>query len=246
MATSTDHGARPRRRRWWLYVAAAVAVVLATVIGYGIARLTHTADNVGRGQLLPSAAAPTTPGATPITRPTRPAAAGQSLNVLVVRSAGDKGAAAEAIALVHVDDPRSRVDVFTVDPAAVSPVGGSTLAATHAAGGTAALVAAVEQLTQVPIDHAAEMTSPGFAALQTLMSDDALSSPLQAQDTLDTVMKNTTVDENFDMASMQRLAIELASKGRPTVRPVTAADLADPTKKQRLQRALQTDDLAAL
>lgn len=249
-SASTD---RPqRRRRPWFLVAVICLVLVAALGGFVAARVLGGIGDVGQAQLMPAATPPAAQGTAGIeqapTRPTRPPAAGDSLNILVVRRGVSEGqATAEDVALVHIDHDRSRVDVVTLDPMlGAGSRSTQRLGEAYQHGGSADLVLDVEQLVQVPVDHAAELNSEGFDALTSLMSSEALTNPLGAQETIDVVTRNLTVDESLSNEKMRDLALRLATTGRPH-RHVVKAD--DPELQRRitaLQKALQTDDMASL
>lgn len=240
----------PRRSRGRTIAVGLIILVLLLIAGAGMLvwrKGVNAGESVARAPLMPTSA-PSQPGTTtpPRVAPPRPAAAGSALNVLVVRKGAEGGKGVEGIALVHIDDPRTRVDVVGLPPGLQLGRPGTTpttLGDTYRSGGAPALVEAVEDLVQVPVDHAAELNPEGYAAMQGLLTSGA--NPLTAMDKVDTVLANMSVDEGLTNDLMQDLMVKLATSGKPHVHSFSATgDVVKSPETARLRTALQTDSLA--
>jgi polyisoprenyl-teichoic acid--peptidoglycan teichoic acid transferase len=158
---------RTRGRRVRRVVALLIAIVLLLVVG-GVAAyllfLNHTvSNNVKHDSLLP------TPGVSGATAaPTRPAAAGEAQNYLVIGSdarPGESRGRSDVIVLVHVASNKKTVTLvhFPRDLyVSVPGHGKDKINAAYAYGGAPLLVRTMQDLIGVPIDHVAIIGFEGF------------------------------------------------------------------------------------
>lgn len=142
-------------------------IVVALVVGGGgfLAYLNHRVfENLTYSDLLPADDA--------TARPTRPATAGDALNLLILGSdsrtaqAGD--GRSDVIVVAHLSADRSRVDLihFPRDLYVDIPGHGKNkINAAFAFGGAPLLVQTLEGLIDVPIDHVAIIDFDGFVAM---------------------------------------------------------------------------------
>lgn len=237
------------RRRWGIAVVAVVLVVVGAV-AVGLARIGRGLDEaVTRVSVPPAPVASRSSGVAPPARPPRPASAGDALNILVVRTdAAADSPRADLVGIAHVGDRRTRVDLVTLPPAlTLTGPGGRAerLDAAFARGGPAALVAHVEGLVQVPMDHVVVLDAAGFAALKGL-TEGGVSAALTAKDQIDTVLRHMTVDEAFTPDVMRDLALQLAAAGRPMMHvfALRGGDPAHSPELARLRQALRDDAFA--
>lgn len=103
----------------------------------------------------------------------RPASSADSVTFLVVglapQSSSGSDVGAEMVALAHLTGDRQRVQVVslpaTLRTDASDPQGGPSLREVHVSGGPPSLVGVVESLTDVRVDHYAELDFAGFVAM---------------------------------------------------------------------------------
>lgn len=253
---STPVTGRRRRPRWAnVLIILLGLVILAALLLWGLARfLTSRVDeNVARRPLMPTVSAAPSPGATPMPRPTRPASAKESLNILLVRNDAPGAAQGKvgSVVVAHLSDDRKRVDLVNVPVTATITVPGrrpQRLDALYAQGGSPGLVTVLEDLLQVPMDHVAEFDPEGFEAMRTLLNPATLANPAAVNETVERATRNVVVDEDFDIGKMQDLAFaSLRSGGRPYPHSLTAARPLTPQTPAvaSLRQSLRTDDLAS-
>lgn len=151
-------------------VFAALLGLIGAAAGAYVFYLNQTvSSNVQFADLLPDQLTVTGPSGTQtVVAPTREAQAGNSLNFLVLgsdsRGDGDQGRS-DVIVLAHVSDDRQHVTLihFPRDLYVDIPGHGKNkINAAYAFGGTKLLVATLQQLVQVPIDHVALIDFEGF------------------------------------------------------------------------------------
>lgn len=158
----------PRRRRLRRTIGIVVALVALLVIGSGagyVALLNHTVTtNVKHEALLPT---PGVDGAAD-DAPTRPPAAKDAQNILIIGSdarTGLAGARSDVIVLMHVAHDRKSVTLvhFPRDLYVTVPGHGKDkINAAFAYGGSPLLVRTLQGLVGVPIDHVAIVDFDGF------------------------------------------------------------------------------------
>lgn len=100
-------------------------------------------------------------------QPTRSAAAGNSLNFLVIGTDKANGGSArsDVIVIAHVAGDRKRVDLIHVPRdlyVSIPGQGKNKINAAYAAGGSQLLVQTIQPLIGVPIDHVAKVDFDGF------------------------------------------------------------------------------------
>jgi LCP family protein required for cell wall assembly len=155
-------------RRWvrvTLWTVGSLVVVLAGLTAGYAAYLNHSVDaNVKRASLLP------TVGASDAPAPTKPAAAQDSLNMLLLGSdsRGTDQGRSDVIILAHISDDRSRVDLihFPRDLYVDIPGRGKDkINAAYAYGGAPLLVSTLQGLIDLPLDHVALVDFEGFKGM---------------------------------------------------------------------------------
>lgn len=173
-ALDEDSEPRPRRRRFWVLIAALLLLVLpiAAIAGYG-AYLGHmVTSNVQQENLLPALTPDQlkgVPGAAPAPGATAVTGKGQNFLFIGTDAGPDRsGARSDVIMLVHVPEDRHNVTMvhFPRDLYVDIPgYGKNKINASYAYGGAQLLVSTLQNLTAVHIDHVAVIGFEGFKAM---------------------------------------------------------------------------------
>jgi LCP family protein required for cell wall assembly len=157
----------PARRFTWVWaLLATLLVVVFAMLGSAWWAARRVSNSVGHlNDAFPAASVP---------RPARPAAAGESLNILVAgldgecRSAWERGTRSDALMLVHLDADRSNAWVTSLPRDAwvtIPEHGTHKINAAYSLGGPLLSVRTVESLTGVHVDHVVVVDWTGLRRL---------------------------------------------------------------------------------
>lgn len=175
-----DRGAPARRvsrsRRILFLGVTVVTLVAVALVAYALYLRQIVTSNVTRADLLPSApkvseatGAPTKPSDMPASSPpVRLPNTGMNFLIIVSDTGAAAGGWSDVVVLAHVSEARDRVSLisFPRDLSVSVPGQGMTaINAAYASGGSQLLVATVQNLLGVVVDHAAVTSFEGFARM---------------------------------------------------------------------------------